>query len=145
MATIFKIKKLKPQFNQIVVTKELFAEQRTDSGIILSSKTATIKPYQKVLAVGPNVKGISQGDVVFINPKRYMTVEHKDGAVDEEKNIQKTNMEAQFNIPTFTVYDLPDGRSREVMLIGDNDVFFVADGEEFDTEPQVGPSDGILS
>ena len=53
-------------------------------------------------------------------------------------------MKAQFNIPTFTVYDLPDGGSRELMIIGDNDIYFVAEGEEFETTPVVAPQDGII-
>lgn len=143
MATIFKIKKLKPQFNQIVVTRDLYAEQRSKAGLFLG-KANTIKEYQTVVSVGPNVKGIAPGDVVFINPKRYMTVDHQDGLRDKEKNVIQDQMKAQFNIPTFTVYDLPDGGSRELMIIGDNDIYFVAEGEEFETTPVVAPQDGII-
>ena len=143
MATIFKIKKLKPQFNQIVVTRDLYQEQRSEAGLYLG-RTHTIKEYQTVVAVGPNVKGIEPGDVVFINPKRYMTVDHNDGKLDKEKNIVQDQMKAQFNIPTFTVYDQPNGGSRELMLIGDNDIYFVAEGKEFETTPAVAPSDGII-
>lgn len=144
MATIFKIKKLKPQFNQIVVTRELYSEQRSEAGLILG-KASTIKEYQKVVAVGPQVKGIDVGDVVFINPKRYMSVDHKNGKLDKDKNIIEDEMHAQFAIPTFTVYDGPNGSSRELMLIGDNDVYFVAEGEEFETTPVVAPASGIIS
>ena len=143
MATIFKIKKLKPQFNQIVVTRDLYAEQRSKAGLFLG-RANTIKEYQTVVSVGPNVKGIAPGDVVFINPKRYMMVEHKDGLQDKEQNVIQDQMKAQFNIPTFTVYDLPDGGSRELMIIGDNDIYFVAEGEEFETTPVVAPQDGII-
>ena len=145
MATIFKIKKITPLFNQIVTTRELYHEQKTASGVILG-RARTIKEYQKVLAVGPIVKGIKPGDIVFIDPRRYMLPpEHRDGKLDKEKNIIQDNMHAQFNIPTYTVYDQPDGSSREVMLIGDNDVHFVAEGEEFETVPDIVPgSDGLL-
>lgn len=138
MADLFKIKKLKPQFNQVVVTRNLYDEQRTKSGVILAAKTHAIKEYQTVVAVGPNVQGIAPGDTVFINPKRYMMVEHhKDGGiVDKEKNIIKDNMHATFSIPTFDVYDQPDGSCRQLMLIGDNDIFFVAEGTEEHTEDE---------
>ena len=142
MADVFKIKKLKPLFNQIVVTRNLYDEQKTKSGVILAAKTHAIKEYQTVVAVGPHVQGIEPGDVVFIDPKRYMQVEHnKDGGiVDKEKNIIKDNMHATFAIPTFDVYDQPDGKCRQLMLIGDNDIYFVAEGAEEDDgkkEPSV--------
>lgn len=147
MATIFKIKKLKPQFNQIVVTRNLYEEQKTAGGLILSGKTHTIKEYQTVVSVGPRVDpSIKPGDVVFINPKRYMSVDHRNGGKDSDRNIIKDEMHAQFTIPTFTVYDLPDGSSRELMLIGDNDVYFVAEGEEFETAPTIAvQTNSILS
>lgn len=116
----------------------------TESGIILGGKEHTIKEYQKVVEVGPNVKGISVGDVVFINPKRYMTIDHHDKGLNKKKNIIEDEMHAQFAIPTFTVYDQPNGGSRELMLIGDNDVYFVAEGEEFETNPRIAPQESII-
>ena len=46
-------------------------------------------------------------------------------------------MHAILRIPRFVLYDGEDGASREVMMIGDNDIFFVAEGEEFDENPSV--------
>lgn len=143
MATIFKIEELKPQFNQIVVTRNLYDEQRSSSGLILG-KANTIKEYQTVVAIGPRVEGIKPGDVVFINPKRYMMVSHKNGNLDNDKNIIEDEMHAQFAIPTFTVYDQPNGASRQLMLIGDNDVYFVAKGHEFETAPEIAPQEPLI-
>ena len=144
MATIFKITKLKPQFNQVVVTRNLYSEQISESGLVLG-KNKTIKEYQEVVAVGPGVNGISPGDTMFINPNRYMTVEHNKGSLDKAKNVINDQMKAQFSIPTFTVYDQPNGGSRELMVIGDNDIYFVAEGYEFETVPGVAPSGTIFN
>ena len=55
----------------------------------------------------------------------------------DANNVQKDDMHAILRIPRFTLYDGPNGESREVMLLGDNDVFFVAEGEEFDENPSI--------
>lgn len=130
-------------FNQVITTRNLYNEQVTPDGIILG-KQASIKEYQTVIAVGPSVHGISPGDIVFINPLRYMVVNHKNGKLDKERNIQEDNMHAQFNIPTLDLYDQPDGSSRKVLIIGDNDVQIVAEGEEFETAPVIAKPDNDI-
>lgn len=129
---MFKIKKVHPMFNQVVTTKEKYKEVMTNSGLYDTTRTNHLKEYQTVVAVGPSVREIKPGDVVFINPKRYGVPIHRDGLKDLDKNIQKTNMYMEFDIPTIEVYDRPDGSCRELLLIYDSDVSFVAEGEEFD-------------
>jgi hypothetical protein len=82
------------------------------------------------------VRGIEVGDVIFINPQRYLEIKHHFKDADAN-NVQKDDMHAILRIPRFTIYDGKDGASREVMLLGDNDVFFVAEGEEFDENPSI--------
>ena len=129
---MFKIKKIHPMFNQVVTTKNKYEMVVTNSGILDPRKTNHLKEYQTVVAVGPSVRGIEPGDVVFINPKRYGVPIHKEGLKDLDKNIQKMDMYMEFDIPTVEIYDRPDGSCRELLLIYDNDVSFVAEGEEFD-------------
>ena len=136
---MFKIKKIKPMFNQLVTTMNMYDDKVTmgDGHLIDGSRINTIKEYQTVLEVGPAVKAkgdIKPGDVVFINPKRFTTMEHRHGLANED-NVQKDNMHINFNIPHYPVYDREDGSCREVLLISDNDIFFVAEGEEFEEKP----------
>jgi hypothetical protein len=136
---MFKIKKIKPIFNQLVTTMNMYGSDVTLGGLIDGSRINTIKEYQTVLEVGPAVaaKGnIQPGDTVFINPKRFTTIDHRHGLANED-NVQKDNMHINFNIPHYSVYDREDGSCREVLLISDNDIFFVAEGEEFEEEPLV--------
>ncbi len=137
---MFKIKKIKPMFNQIVTTMNMYdANVTMGGGLIDGSRMNTIKEFQTVLEVGPAVQAkgnIVPGDVVFINPKRFTTMEHKYGLANED-NVQKDNMHINFNIPHYSVYDREDGSCREVLLISDNDIFFVAEGEEFDEQPLI--------
>lgn len=137
---MYKIKKIVPIFNQILVTKNMYATSHiANTNLIDTAKSNTIKEYQTVLAVSKAVEArgdIKVGDTVFINPKRYMTMKHTNGKLDN--GLQQDNMVATYEIPTFDVYDRKDGSCEECMLIGDNDVYFIADGEEFDENAPVG-------
>lgn len=133
---MYKLKKIKPTFNHIVVTMDRYSRYYKTGGLIDSSKAGLIKEYQTVVEVGPMVRGIEVGDVIFINPQRYLEIKHHFKDADAN-NVQKDDMHAILRIPRFTIYDGEDGASREVMLLGDNDVFFVAEGEEFDENPSI--------
>lgn len=129
---MYKIKKIKPMFNQVVTTMNMYKDVIRNSGVIDASRSNTIKEYQTVIAVGPMVKSVQPGDVVFINPRRYMKIAHKDGLKDLEKNIVQDDMHAYLDIPRYELYDRPDGSCREVLMIFDNDIIFAAEGEEFE-------------
>lgn len=145
---IAKIKGIRPLFNQLIVSKNAYTMEEAMQGGVYTGVANKLKEYQKVLAIGPAVKGIQVGDYVFINPARYAVIEHKQGGKDIEKNIIKDNMHATVNIPTYTIYE-DDGRGNEisyqVMVIFDNDVSLCAvDIEEFNETPIIAPADGII-
>ena len=104
--------------------------------IIDSSKAGLIKEYQTVVEKGPMVRGIEVGDVVFINPQKYIEIKHHFKDADAN-NVQQDDMHAILRIPRFTIYDGEDGASREVMMIDDGSVYFVAEGEEFNENPTI--------
>lgn len=142
---MFKIKEIIPMFNQVVTTMNMYKEVVRNSGIIDARKTNTIKEYQTVIAVGPQVNGIKPGDVVFINPRRYMKITHKNGKTDLDQNITQDDMHVSLDIPRYELYDKPDGGCREVLLIFDNDIMFAAKGEEFDETGLYKPASPILT
>lgn len=145
---ILKIKEIRPLFNQLVVTKNAYTMEESMKNGVYTGTANKLKEYQKVLAVGPAVKGIQVGDFVFINPARYAVIEHKKGSKDLESNIIKDQMHSTVNIPTYTLYHKgEDGVevSREVMVIYDNDVHLcVTNLEEFNEIPVIAPSDGLI-
>ena len=67
------IKKIRPMFTSLITTMDTYkVDVMNEFGLIESNKTVgNLKEYQKVIAVGPNVKNIEVGDIVCINPKRY--------------------------------------------------------------------------
>lgn len=145
---IVKIKGIKPLFNQLIVTKNVYTMEESMQGGVYTGMANKLKEYQKVLAVGPMVKGIEVGDYVYINPARYAVIEHKKGKKDIENNIIKDDMHATVNIPTHTIYTKnADGTetSQQVMVIYDNDIHLcVTDLEEFNEMPAVAPADELI-
>lgn len=128
MVTI--IKKVTPMFNNMVVTLNKYAKDlKTTGGIIDSTRAGSVKEYQTVVSVGPMVRGIEVGDMVYINPKRYAVMEHKSGSLQD--GIIKDNPVIGYK------FDIVEIDGVEHMLIQDMDVKFVAEIEEFNENPLI--------
>lgn len=68
---MLKLKEIKPMFNQVLVTENLYGwDDKDESGIIIATK-GDLKMYQTVLAVGDDVKHVKPGDVVALNLYKY--------------------------------------------------------------------------
>lgn len=68
---MLKLKEVKPVFNQVLVTEELYGYDDKDHAGIIIHRKGDIKPYQKVVAVGNDVKNVKPGDTVAINFYKY--------------------------------------------------------------------------
>lgn len=116
------IKKIKPLFNRIVTTRNLYDTDVT-SGSLITTQKGAIKEYQEVLEVGPTVKDIKVGDLVCVNPTRYLVSKHnpksmKDGVIGD-------NMTIKVDFPTIIV----DGKV--CLLLYDSDIdYIIVEGEE---------------
>ena len=55
------IHKIKPKFNYLVTTMDVYDKDIKENGVIVNQK-GTLKEWQKVIAVGPMVKDIQEGD-----------------------------------------------------------------------------------
>lgn len=122
---MFRVKKVKPLFTGIITTARVYSEDiKTDAGIVLggTKMAGSMNPYQYVVAVGPMVTGIKEGDVVCINFKRYLVPTHLPGKI--ENNIQKDNMVGSYEIPMITI----DGI--DYLFLQNNDIEYVV--EEYD-------------
>ena len=126
---MFLIKKIKPLFNNIVVTCNKYSNDTTVLGTTLvdTTKAGSIKEYQTVVSVGPMVRGIEVGDVVFINPKRYAVKKHREGSLKD--GVITDNPIIGYNFNIMDIDGIPH------MYIQDSDIDFVAEGEEFDENP----------
>lgn len=129
MVTI--IKKIKPMFNGLITTMNKYSATETVRGsdIIDATKANAVKEYQTVVAVGPQVKGIEVGDIVYINPKRYMVMEHKPGSLKD--NVIQDNMIKGYK------FDIVEISGVDHLYLFDNDIKYVAEIEEFNENPSI--------
>ena len=70
-------------FNNIVVTCNKYPNDVRIGNLLDATKADTVKEYQTVVAVGPMVRGIEVGDIVFINPRRYAVKKHREGTLKD--------------------------------------------------------------
>ena len=113
-----KIKKIKPLFNRVLTTCDLYEEDLMTDGVIDTTKVAgAIKEYQRVIACGPFVKSVKPGDLVVVNPTRYQVMKHKEGSLND--GVIGDNAVISYNFPIMIVDDTP------CLYLYDNDFDFV--------------------
>lgn len=118
------IKKIKPLYTRIVTTMDMYVEDQVTSpgGIIDASKlTKGIKEYQTVLAVGTSVRNLKEGDIVCINPDRYVVRKFK------ENSLKSDLMENDVVKYNFNVVKIED---KDCLLLDESDVEFIV--EDYD-------------
>lgn len=120
---MLKINGIKPLFNKIITTCDVYEEDKIEGGLIVSTK-GTIKEYQKVEAIGSTVRDIQVGDLVLINPKRYIVPKHKDKRDNSVKGVIKDELLFDVEFPMVEYGD------KKHLLIYDQDVDYIIDGEE---------------
>ena len=109
--------------NYLVTTKEVYKENKVINGVVTPTM-GNLKEYQKVVAVGPVVRGINVGDLVSVNPRRYAVMKYKEGSLKD--GIISENPVKHYN---FNVIELDHVQH---LLLTDQDIDFVI--EEFEEE-----------
>lgn len=114
--------------NYLVTTKDEYTEGDVKRGGLLIKTVGSLKEYQKVVAIGPMVRGIQVGDLVCINPKRYAQYKHKPGSLKD--GVITDNPVVSYN---FNVIEL-DHVSH--LLLTDQDIDFVIEEWNDEKEPE---------
>lgn len=125
---MLNIIKIRPMANYLVTTKDEYTEEDVKRGGLLIKNVGSLKEYQKVVAVGPMVRGIQVGDLVCINPKRYAQHRHKPGSLKD--GVITDNPVVSYN---FNVIEL-DHISH--LLLTDQDIDFVIEEWNDEKEPE---------
>ena len=129
---MLKVKSIKPLFTGVLTTANKYETTSTKNGIIVSAKQTEghIKEYQTVVKVGSSVREIKPGDVVLINPSRYLRKKFDENSIRDDFDKNPT---IEINIPTVVIND------KEYFLIEDRDVAYIIDDcEEIpDTKPSI--------
>lgn len=125
---MLNIIKIRPMANYLVTTKDEYTEDDVKKGGLMIKTVGSLKEYQKVVAVGPMVRGIQVGDLVCINPKRYAQYKHKPGSLKD--GVITDNPIVSYN---FNVIEL-DHISH--LLLTDQDIDFVIEEWNDEKEPE---------
>lgn len=126
-----KLNKIKPMFNRIVTTMDTYEKDQYNGSLLDTSKQrGSLKEYQTVLAVGTTVRDIKVGDLVCIDPTRYMVTKHRDKSL--QGNIMGDDMAIGYKFNTIKLGD------KECLMLFDQDVSFIIEESE-DVEDQAAP------
>ena len=121
---MLNIKKIKPMANFLVTTKEEYNDEDIKKGEVIVKVKGTLKEYQKVVAIGPMVRGIQVGEIVCINPKRYAKYKHNPGSLKD--GVITDNPVVAYNFNVIELDHVPH------LLLTDQDIDFVI--EEWEDE-----------
>lgn len=119
------IKKIKPLFTSVVTTGDRFEKDMVSQGIIVAKKD-DLKLWQKVIAVGPAVRDIKEGDMVMIKVDNYAIKKYDKNSIQNDID-NNPSLGYAFNWITI---DNENGKPEECLLLNDRDLLYSFEGEE---------------
>lgn len=125
--------------NYLVTTKEEYTEDDVKNGGLITKMIGSLKEYQKVVAIGPMVRGIQVGDIVCINPKRYAKYKHQPGSLKD--GVITDNPIVAYNFNVIELDHIPH------LLLTDQDIDFIieeSEEEEVKETPIIVPKKKII-
>lgn len=122
---MLKVKDIRPTYTRLITTADRYTESQTfNGGVLLDANKVEgrYKEYQTVVRVGSSVREVSPGDVVLIDPSRYMKRKFSDNSLREDF---VENPIVAIDIPTVSMNDT------DYFMIDERDIAYViADSEE---------------
>lgn len=120
-------------FDSVMTTADKYEkDERTANGMILDLKD-TLKEVQRVIAVGPLVKGVKEGDMVKLDLTRYNRMRHEQVQKSREERFSEYDTTDQATI----VCDIPNETvdDKTVLMLHERDIAFIVD--EYDDKAPV--------
>lgn len=117
---IIKAKKIKPTFDHVVTTMNLYEEDLYENGIITHCKGEPMME-QTVIATGPNTP-FTEDMLVHINPIRYAKMKHNKGSLKD--GVIEDNSVIDYVLPIIPMED------KLVLFLQSNDIDYII--EEWD-------------
>lgn len=131
---MLKVKSIKPVYTRLITTANRYTESQKVGSILDANKLeGRYKEYQTVVKVGSSVREVKEGDIVLIDPSRYMKRKYNDNSLREDF---VENPIVEINIPTVTMNDT------DYFMIEERDIaYIIEDSEEV---PDSNPNNLIL-
>ena len=120
---MIKVKDIRPVYTRLITTANKYEETQMNGNLIdVNKMEGRYKEYQTVVRVGSAVREVKEGDVVLIDPSRYMKRKFSDNSLRQDF---VENPIVEINIPTVTMND------EDYFMIEERDIAYViADSEE---------------
>ena len=125
---MYNIKKVRPMSNMLIATmnKSEDLEYASGSTSIIDPTSTTrrgIKEIQKVIAVGPMVRTIKEGDTIHINFSRYAVKKYAPDTLKGNMD-ELTNQITGYNLNTIIL------NGKMCLVLFDSDIDFIVDDYE---------------
>jgi hypothetical protein len=120
---MLNIKDIRPVYTRLITTADRYTESQKVGGLLDANKLeGRYKEYQTVVKIGSAVREVKEGEVVLIDPSRYMKRKFSDNSLREDF---VENPIVEINIPTVTMNGV------DYFMIEERDIAYViADSEE---------------
>jgi len=131
---MLQIKNIRPVYTRLLTTANRYTESQKNGVLLDASKLeGRYKEYQTVVRIGSSVREVKEGEVVLIDPSRYMKRKYNDNSLREDF---VDNPIIEINIPTVTM------NGQDYFMIEERDIAYVIeDSEEI---PDSNPNNLIL-
>lgn len=128
--------KIKPMFNHILVTMERETEDKKIGSLIdVTKREGTVKDLQTVVAVGNTVTTLKPGDIVHINPNRYIKTKHS--LSDELQSGTKMDVKVEFPVVELGGVDY--------LFLFDSDIDYIVEKWDYETDSGIYKEPTIIS
>lgn len=128
------IKDIRPVYTRIITTANRYkADQKTGVLLDASKLEGRYKEYQTVVKVGSSVREVKEGDVILIDPSRYMKRKYSDNSLREDF---VENPIVEIDIPTVTM------KGEDYFMIEERDIAYII--EDCEEVPDPKPSSIIM-
>lgn len=129
---MLKIHKIKPVYTRIITTANKYeSSQKTGNLLDVNKLEGRYKEYQTVVRVGSSVREVKEGDVILIDPSRYMKRQFSDNSLREDF---VENPIVEINIPTVTMDDT------DYFMIEERDIAYIIEESEEVPDKKTGQS-----
>jgi co-chaperonin GroES (HSP10) len=129
---MLKIHKIKPVYTRIITTANKYeSSQKTGNLLDVNKLEGRYKEYQTVVRVGSSVREVKEGDVILIDPSRYMKRKFSDNSLREDF---VENPIVEIDIPTVTMDDT------DYFMIEERDIAYIIEESEEVPDKKTGQS-----
>ena len=129
---MLKIHKIKPVYTRIITTANKYeSSQKTGNLLDVNKLEGRYKEYQTVVRVGSSVREVKKGDVILIDPSRYMKRKFSDNSLREDF---VENPIVEIDIPTVTMDDT------DYFMIEERDIAYIIEESEEVPDKKTGQS-----